>query len=92
MNHPIHDPRYREVARLLTDLRRARGLLQQEVADRLQRTQTYVSRYESGARRIDLIELLDVLRALDSDPHSFIDRIQAPPLKALPRGVPSRKK
>jgi transcriptional regulator with XRE-family HTH domain len=88
MSHPIHDPRYQFVARLLTELRKERGLLQQEVADRLERTQTFVSKYESGARRIDLIELLDILRALDVDPHGFLDRVQAGSLTALPRGTP----
>jgi transcriptional regulator with XRE-family HTH domain len=86
MPHPIHDHRYQAVAARLKELRDHRGLHQQAVADRLGRTQTYVSRYESGGRRLDLIELLDVLRALEADPHEFIDRVlQHQPLTALPR-------
>ncbi|WP_233829200.1 helix-turn-helix domain-containing protein [Paraburkholderia sp. ZP32-5] len=85
MTHPLHDHRYPLIARLLTELRKQRGLLQQDVADRLDRTQTFVSKYESGVRRIDLIELLDILRALDADPHDFIDRFQAMSISALPR-------
>ncbi|WP_071773663.1 helix-turn-helix domain-containing protein [Burkholderia ubonensis] len=85
MIHPVHDPRYRQVAVLLTELRKQRGLLQQDVAERLSRPQSFVSKYESGVRRVDLIELLDILQALDVDPHEFIDRIKDQPLAALPR-------
>lgn len=86
MIHPIHDPRYQAVATRLTELRKQRGWLQQHVAERLGRTQTFVSKYESGARRLDLIELLDVLRALEADPHKFIDEVPPKPMTALPRG------
>ena len=86
MVHPIHDHRYQAVAARLRELREQRGLHQQAVAQRLGRTQTYVSRYESGGRHLDLIELLDVLLALHADPHEFIDRVLQQPMKALPRG------
>lgn len=87
MAHPLHDPRYSAVAQLLAELRQERGWLQQDVADRLKKTQGFVSRYESGSRRIDLVELLDILRALEADPHEFIDRfqIETKKLTALPR-------
>jgi len=60
-------------------------LIQQDVAERLRRPQSFVSKYESGARRIDLIELLNILLALDFEPLEFIDLIRTSPLTALPR-------
>lgn len=85
MTHPIHDPRNQRIAALLTDIRKQRGLLQEAVAKRLSRPQSFVSKYEGGMRRVDLVELLDILRALDADPHAFIDQILAEPVKTLPR-------
>lgn len=85
MTHPLHDARYQRIATLLSELRKQRGLLQQDVADKLGRPQAFVSKVESGVRRVDLIELLDFLRVLDADPHEFIDRILAQPMAALPR-------
>ncbi|SDE51063.1 helix-turn-helix domain-containing protein [Paraburkholderia lycopersici] len=85
MAHPIHDRRYQAVAAQLRELREQRGWLQQDVADQLGRTQTFVSKYESGGRRVDLIELLDILRALEANPHEFIDWVQQQPMTALPR-------
>lgn len=64
------------------ELRKERGWLQQDVAHRMRRTQTFVSKYETGRRRLDVIELLDILRALDADPHEFVDQILALPKRA----------
>lgn len=85
MIHPIHDARYQRIASLLVELRKQRGLLQQDLADRLGRPQAFISKIESGARRLDLIELLDFLTALETDPHVFIDQVLDQPLKSLPR-------
>ncbi len=85
MAHPIHDPRYQRIATLLTDLRKQRGWLQQDVADRIGRPQAFVSKVESGARRLDVVELLDFLRVLEADPHAFIDTLLDMPMSALPR-------
>ena len=54
-----HSARYR---RFLTRLREARlnaGLTQAEVAKALRRPQSFVSKCESGERRVDVIELQD---------------------------------
>ncbi|MGN6140850.1 MAG: helix-turn-helix domain-containing protein [Ralstonia sp.] len=85
MAHPIHDPRYQRIATLLTNLRKERGWLQQDVAERFGRPQAFVSRVESGSRRLDVVELLDFLRALEADPHTFIDTLLEQPMLALPR-------
>ena len=85
MAHPIHDPGHRRIAAMLVELRKQRGLLQQDVADRLGRPQGFVSKVESGARRLDVIELLDFLRVLEADPHAFVDAVLEQPMSALPR-------
>lgn len=51
----------------LRDLRRGLGLSQQELADRLEVDQTFVSKVERGERRLDLMELRSVCQALDID-------------------------
>lgn len=85
MSHPIHDERYQRVAAVLAAIRKERNLLQQELAVRLKKPQSYVSKYESGGRRLDLIETLDVLRELDVAPQEFIDRLESGPPDTLPR-------
>jgi transcriptional regulator with XRE-family HTH domain len=50
--------------RLLRELREEQGLTQNEVAKRLRSPQSFVSKYESGERRLDLPELHAVADAL----------------------------
>lgn len=61
---------------LLIQAREEAGLSQQDVADRLGRHQTYVSKCERGERRMDLIEFLEIARALGFDPHKFIKKLK----------------
>jgi len=52
---------------LLRQLREEAGLRQTELAGLLGRPQSFVSKYESGERRLDLVELRDICRALGAD-------------------------
>lgn len=52
-----HQNRTRILARKLLEARKAAGLSQMESARRLHKPQSYVSRCESGVRRIDIFEL-----------------------------------
>jgi transcriptional regulator with XRE-family HTH domain len=44
------------------------GLTQHDLAKRLKRPQSFVAKYEGGERRLDVVEFLVVLRAMDVDP------------------------
>lgn len=68
MPNPLHDPRYAVLRELLVAERERRGLTQVEVAATLGKPQSYVSKYERGERRLDLIEFIRVARALSADP------------------------
>jgi len=87
MAHPLHDPRYQVLAKLLGDLRKQQGLRQQDVAERLNRPQAYVSKYESGVRRLDLVEFLEVVGVLGIEPSEVIAAYleMANATKVLPR-------
>ena len=63
----IHDRRYRWAIEQLVGQRRAKGLSQTAVAALLGKPQQYVSRYETGERRLDIFEFLDAAAALKID-------------------------
>ena len=50
---------------LLREIRLEKKLTQQEVADRLNKPQSYVSKYENGERKLDLPEIDEVCEAVD---------------------------
>ena len=43
-----------------------------ELAEKLRRPQSFVSKYERGERRIDVVEFLDIARAVGLDSHEVI--------------------
>lgn len=53
-------PRHARLAQLLAEAREAAGLTQAGLAARLRRPQSFVSKVESGERRLDVVELLEV--------------------------------
>lgn len=59
-----HDPRYRELIAQLIRARGALGLSQEAFAQKLGRHQQFVSRYEIGERRLDIVEFIDIARLL----------------------------
>ena len=60
---------------LLRGIRVDAGLTQSELASRLARDQTFVSKYESGERRLDILELREVCQAVGTDFVTFIRRL-----------------
>ncbi|WP_390620440.1 helix-turn-helix domain-containing protein [Gimesia panareensis] len=51
------------------------------MAERLGRPQSFVSKYESGERRLDILELYDVCEALGLTLNDFVEKLQAILLK-----------
>ena len=64
----IEPEQYRRVGACLAVVRRRAKLTQTEAADRLGRKQTFVCEIERGLRRVDVIEIVLISRALDADP------------------------
>lgn len=64
--------KHQHFRRILADARRAAGLTQVALAKKLGRPQSFVSKFERGERRLDVIEFLDVARALGVDPARII--------------------
>lgn len=69
------NPRYETFQNALVATRQERNFTQQEVAFRLGKPQSFVSKYESGERRLDVIEFLEVCRALDIKPSLIFERL-----------------
>jgi transcriptional regulator with XRE-family HTH domain len=65
------------LAKILRQLRLERALGQSDVAKRLGTPQSYISKYETGERRIDLVEVCKICVALDVDPVEVLNRFTA---------------
>jgi hypothetical protein len=66
---------HKQLLVLLRGIRVDAGLTQSELASRLARDQTFVSKYESGERRLDVLELREVCQATGTDFVMFIRKL-----------------
>ncbi|QDP18690.1 helix-turn-helix domain-containing protein [Sphingomonas xanthus] len=67
-----HDDRYVRAIEALRIARHNARITQVELATALGKRQQFVSKYESGERRLDIIEFLDVAKALELDIESTL--------------------
>lgn len=66
---------HRSVIAVLVATRKAAGLTQQQLAARLRKPQSFVSKYETGERRLDVPEFIRVSRSLAAEPAALIAKI-----------------
>ncbi len=78
----LHSPQHEAFCDLLIAARHKAGLTQQKVAKRLGRPQSFVAKYESGERRLDVLEFIDVAHALDSDPVKILRAVLKSDIRA----------
>lgn len=75
MPRDLHSERYRCLRQIIVDQRRKMEVSQAQLARTLGRPQSYVADIERAERRIDVIEFLDIMTALDLDPISVIGKL-----------------
>jgi transcriptional regulator with XRE-family HTH domain len=71
----VFSDKYILLRQLLIEARKVANLTQADLSAKLSRPQSYVSKYERGERRLDLIEFLEVAKVLNIDPTSFFEKL-----------------
>ena len=61
----IFDPKYKAMIELLKSLRKKQGLTQRDLAKKLGVAHCFIGRAETCERRLDIMDLIRILRALD---------------------------
>lgn len=56
-----------QLGRALKNARLAAQLSQASVAERLSKPQSFVSKYEQGQKQLDVVEFLDIVKAIGAD-------------------------
>ena len=67
MAKTLGSKRHEALIALLVERREAAGMTQAQLADRLGEYQSFVARLESGQRRVDVVEFLELAEVLGFD-------------------------
>ncbi|MDO9319120.1 MAG: helix-turn-helix transcriptional regulator [Gammaproteobacteria bacterium] len=76
MSHNIWSSHQTALQQLMRSLRCGAALTQQELAALLGKPQSYVSKYESGERKLDIVELREVCLKCGISLESFAHRFE----------------
>jgi transcriptional regulator with XRE-family HTH domain len=82
MKKSLFSEDYRHFLKLLREVRERAGLTQEQIAERLETTQSVVSKCERGERRLDIVEVKAWCQALEIPLPVFITEFE----KALNKG------
>ncbi|MGH6682254.1 MAG: helix-turn-helix domain-containing protein [Bradyrhizobium sp.] len=75
LSKQLRTARHRRVMAVLVEVRTKARVTQRELAQRLSRAHSFVSRIEKGDRRLDVPEMIQWCEALGADPVDVMKRI-----------------
>lgn len=75
----LRTPGHLTLMRVLIETRKAKNITQQDLADRMNRPQSFVAKVETGERRLDVVELAEWVIAIETD----YDVVMEPVLSAV---------
>lgn len=76
MTKSVFTKKYNKFREMLVKNRNESGLTQTTLAKKLGIPQPDVSRNETGVRRVDLVEFLEIAKAIGFDPLEFIKELE----------------
>ena len=68
----VNDPKRVLLREMLISIRKQQCLTQSELAHKLGKPQSYISKYESGERKLDVIDVIEVVQSLNMSPSLFL--------------------
>ena len=68
----VTSPAYEAAIRTIVETRRAQGLSQRELAARIGKPRSFISKIESRERRLDIVEFVALARALAVEPQVLL--------------------
>ncbi len=75
MPRSVFSDKYIRFREMLIHARKAKGLTQMDLALKLDRKQSHVSKFERGERRLDIVEFLEIAEVLEIDVLRFVEQL-----------------
>lgn len=77
MEKSVFTAEYKLLLELLKDVRERANVSQVELAERLEQSQSFVSKCERGERRLDVIQLRTICQELDTTLVQFVEELES---------------
>ena len=77
MPRTLESQRHEALRKFIKEKREKADLTQHELARLIRRSQSYVATIETGQRRIDVVELVELAAALDFDPQAALRLVKS---------------
>ena len=77
MTRSLRTPGHQALMQVLVETRKSKGITQQELANRVDRPQSYIAKVETGERRLDVIEFIEWVVATGEAPELAISTIRS---------------
>jgi transcriptional regulator with XRE-family HTH domain len=71
----VRSPHYHLVITQLVEARRAANMTQRDLATAIGKPPSFIGKIESGERRLDVVEVIAIARALGRDPGRLLGEI-----------------
>jgi transcriptional regulator with XRE-family HTH domain len=72
LNKSVHSAGQTAFCELIIKARKSAGLTQHELGKRLHKPQSFIAKYEGGERRIDVVEFIEICKAIGADPNKLL--------------------
>ena len=92
MTESVYSSGYKTVMAAVVAMRKAAGLTQRELAEKLGVPQNFVGRVETNQRRLDFVELIRWIIACGGDPASEVAKLAKSIGARLPKGRGRRRR
>jgi len=77
MRSEIYSKEHQKLRSALKRERLAAGLRQSDLADKTARSQAYISKFEKGDLRLDMVDFVLFCRCIGCDPHQIMEEVFA---------------
>ena len=74
---PASKKKYERLRLLLIEAREEAGLTQVELGKKLHRPQSFISKIERGLRSVDVVEFIEIARAIGFEPSDLLHKLES---------------
>ena len=74
----IYQERYLKLMQALVQARKQAGLTQMQVAEKLDKPQSYIAKVEGADRKLDVMEFVELCEVINQDPCTLIQYLKNP--------------